>query len=111
MTASTLTGDDIVNRRGQTLGKVSEIMIDVPRGRIAYVVMSTGGFLGLGDKLFALPWAALSIDPEHHRFVIDADTARFDDAPGFNKNHWPDSADFELLGEIDQYWGYRPYWE
>jgi uncharacterized protein YrrD len=53
MTADTLTGDKVINLQGETLGKIAEIMLDVPRGRVAYAVMSAGGFLGMGEKLFA----------------------------------------------------------
>jgi sporulation protein YlmC with PRC-barrel domain len=112
MTASTLAGDDVVNRLNQKLGTVTEIMLDVPRGRIAYAVMAGGGFLGIGDKLFALPWTALTLDTARKCFVMDVDAARFDNAPGFDKDHWPSSADFDLLHEqIHSYWGSPRYWE
>ena len=112
MTASTLEGDDVMNRQGETLGEIKEIMIDVPRGRVAYAVMASQGFLGAGRKFFALPWAALTLDPEHKCFLMDADKQRFENAPGFDKDHWPSSADFDVLQEqIHSYWGVRRYWE
>lgn len=112
MTANTLEGDEVVNRQGDTLGKISEIMLDVPSGRVAYAVMSSGGFLGIGDKLFALPWNSLQLDPVRECFVLDADKSRFDDAPGFDKDHWPSNAEFDGLGEkIHSYWGSPAYWE
>lgn len=112
MTASTLTGDEVVNLAGETLGKITEIMLDVPAGRIAYAVMSSGGFLGMGDRLFALPWSAMTLDTDRKCFVMDADKARFDDAPGFDKDHWPSEADFEVLKpQVHAYWGARGYWE
>jgi sporulation protein YlmC with PRC-barrel domain len=111
MTASTLEGDKVVNRQNETLGTISEIMLDVPRGRIAYAVMSSGGFLGLGDKLFAIPWSALTLDTDRKCFVLDADKARFKDAPGFDKDHWPEEADTSFIDSVHQYYGARPYWE
>lgn len=112
MTSSTLEGDEVINRHGDTLGKISEIMLDVPRGRVAYAVMSSGGFLGMGDKLFALPWKSLSLDPVRKCFVMDADKTRFENAPGFDKDHWPSDADFDGLGDkIHGYWGSQAYWE
>lgn len=81
-------------------------MIDVPRGRVAYAVMASGGFLGIGERLFALPWSALSLDPDRECFVVDADKERFKQAPGFDKDHWPSGAEFDVLqGQIDSYWG------
>ena len=125
MTARTLTGDAVINRQGDTLGKITEIMLDVPGGRIAYAVMSSGGFLGMGDRLFALPWSALTLDTVQKCFVIDADAARFEDAPGFDKDRWPSSADAAVNDRrwsdapgvreedrvIHSYWGSRPYWD
>ncbi len=60
MGASTLSGDNVVNKAGEDVGKIDEIMIDTPTGRVAYAVLSFGGFLGMGDKLFAIPWSRLS---------------------------------------------------
>ncbi|RZI84492.1 MAG: PRC-barrel domain containing protein [Rubrivivax sp.] len=112
MTADTLTGDKVINLQDETLGKISDIMLDVPRGRIAYAVMSSGGFLGMGEKMFALPWSALTLDPQRECFVMDASKARFDNAPGFDPDHWPSSAEFDTLGEeIHTYWNSARYWD
>lgn len=112
MTAHTLEGDTVVNRQGETLGKIEDIMLDLPRGRIAYAVMSSGGFLGFGDRLFALPWSALTLDAERRRFVMDASKVRFEHAPGFDKDHWPTTAEFDGMGDrIHSYWGTPAYWD
>ena len=111
MTADTLEGDKVVNRQGDTLGKVTDIMLDVPRGRIAYAVMSSGGFLGMGDKLFAIPWSALTLDTDRKCFVLDADKSLFDSAPGFDKDHWPSDADMGWHQSVHQHYKTRPYWE
>ena len=62
LAADTLTGDKVVNRQKEDLGTIEHLMIDVEKGRIAYAVLSFGGFLGMGDKLFAIPWSALAVD-------------------------------------------------
>lgn len=112
MTSSTLEGDEVMNLQGDRLGKIDEIMLDVPQGRIAYAVMSSGGVLGLGEKLFAVPWSALTLDTSRKCFVMDADKSRFENAPGFNKSHWPSDAEFDGLGDqIHSYWNSRAYWE
>jgi sporulation protein YlmC with PRC-barrel domain len=92
MSASTLIGDKVVNEAGEDLGKVEEIMLHVPSGRIAYAVLSFGGFLGMGDKLFAIPWEALKLNEESKCFVLGVDKERLKNAPGFDKNNWPDMA-------------------
>jgi sporulation protein YlmC with PRC-barrel domain len=111
MTAGTLTGDKVTNRTGETLGEISDIMLDVPRGRIAYAVMSSGGFLGLGEKLFAIPWNALTLDTDNHCFVLDVPKERMEQAPGFDKDHWPSMADMSWTSEVHSYYRARPYWE
>lgn len=112
MTADTLTGDRVINLQGDTLGKITDIMLDVPRGRVAYAVMSSGGFLGLGEKLFALPWSALTLDPQRECFVMDASAERFKKAPGFDHDHWPSNTEFDGLDDqIHTYWNSPRYWD
>src|SRR6267143_1836135 len=71
MDAASLTGDDVVNAAGDDLGKIEAIMLDVASGRIAYAVLSFGGFLGMRNKLFAIPWSALTLDAGEKRFVLN----------------------------------------
>jgi sporulation protein YlmC with PRC-barrel domain len=111
MGASTLNGDKVVNKAGEDVGKIDEIMIDTPTGRVAYAVLSFGGFLGMGDKLFAIPWSRLSLDEGRKVFVLDVDRATLEKAPGFDKDNWPDMADHAWGNRIYTYYGSRPYWE
>ena len=111
MGAGTLNGDDVLNRQGEKLGTVEEIMLDVPTGRIAYAVLSSGGFLGIGDKLFAIPWGSLVLDPENKCFVLDVAKERLEQAPGFDKAHWPSMADEGWARELHTSYRVRPYWE
>ena len=71
--AHALRGDPVVNPKGYALGRVEHIVLDVERGRIAYAVLTFGGFLGLGEKLFAIPWNALTFDADRHRFILNVD--------------------------------------
>ncbi len=111
MSASSLTGDRVVNRTGEDIGKIDEIMIDTPTGRIAYAVLSFGGFLGMGDKLFAIPWSRLTLDEDRKVFILDIDKETLERAPGFDKGNWPDMADRAWGEEIYSYYGVAPYWE
>lgn len=110
MSSSTLEGDEVVNRQGEKLGTLEEIMLDVSGGRIAYAVLSTGGFLGVGDKLFAIPWQALTLDTDNECFILDIEKERLENAPGFDKAHWPAMADQRWASELHTYYGTRPYW-
>jgi sporulation protein YlmC with PRC-barrel domain len=111
MAADTLQGDKVVNLQNEELGKIEDIMIDVPNGRVAYAVLSFGGILGIGDKLFAIPWNALTLDADRECFVLDIDQERLKNAPGFDKDHWPSMADPNFASQIYSYYNRRPYWE
>lgn len=111
MGADTLIGDNVVNTLGEDLGEIKEIMLDISSGRVAYAVLSSGGFLGIGDKLFAIPWSVLTLDPANKRFVLDIAKERLKEAPGFDKDHWPSMADTTWASTLHDYYGSRPYWE
>jgi sporulation protein YlmC with PRC-barrel domain len=111
MAASTLTGDDVINASGENLGEIQEIMIDVASGRVAYAVLSFGGVLGFGDKLFAIPWEALQLDAGNQCFVLDVGKEQLEGAPGFDKGQWPAMADEQWARDVYDYYGYKPYWE
>ena len=109
MASSTLEGDEVMNTVGVSLGKIKEIMVDVPRGRVAYAVLASGGVLGIGEKLFAIPWGALVLDTGRKCFVLDVDAERLKAAPGFDKDNWPSMADPEWAREVHDYYGQRDY--
>jgi sporulation protein YlmC with PRC-barrel domain len=111
MGTSTLIGDKVVNRQGENLGKVEEFMVDMNTGCIRYGVLSFGGFLGVGDKLFAIPFEALELDTANECFILDVSKERLEKAPGFDKNNWPSMAQHEWGLEIHRYYGVTPYWE
>jgi sporulation protein YlmC with PRC-barrel domain len=110
LSASSLASDSVKNKLGEDLGSVKEIMIDIPSGRIAYAVLSFGGFLGIGNKLFAIPWEVLTVDEDRKCLVLDADKATLEKAPGFDKDHWPDMADLRWGTQVYTYYGRKPYW-
>lgn len=93
MGADTLLGNDVYNLDDEDLGDIKEIMIDMASGRVAYAVLSFGGILGMGDKLFAVPWKALKLDTVNKRFTLDVSKDALEDAPGFDKDNWPSMAD------------------
>lgn len=105
MSAGSLTGDEVCNHKGEVLGDIKEIMLDMRSGRVAYAVLSYGGFLGMGEKLFAVPWNALTLDPENKRFVLNVEKDRLKDAPGFDKDQWPDMGDPSWSKGIHSYYG------
>jgi sporulation protein YlmC with PRC-barrel domain len=111
ISASTLMGDKVVNAQGENLGEIKELMIDPQTGHVGYAVLSFGGFLGMGDKLFAIPFQSLKLRPEQKEFVLDVPKEKLKSAPGFDKNDWPKTADRKWGSEIHTYYGATPYWE
>jgi sporulation protein YlmC with PRC-barrel domain len=110
MGASTLTGDVVVDPAGQPLGRIREIMLDVPSGRIAYVVLSVEEPPATDRKLFAVPWLALTLDSEHRRFILDVSRERLEQAPGFDPAHWPTMAQPTWESSLYEFYGVEPYW-
>lgn len=111
MGADTLIGEDVYNHREEDLGDIKEIMLDMRSGKIAYAVLSFGGFLGMGEKLFAVPWNALTLDTVNKRFLLNVEKERLKDAPGFDEDHWPNMADTSWATGVHNYYGTRPYYD
>jgi len=110
MAADTLTGDEVRNGAGEMLGEITDIMLDVPTGRVAYAVMSVGGVMGVGAKLFAIPWSAMQLDTANKCFRLNVAKERIDEAPGFDKDHWPAMADQRWAEDVHSFYDARPYW-
>ena len=110
LSAASLKGTAIVNREGENLGNLEEIMLHLDSGDVAYAVVSFGGFLGMGDKHFAVPWDALTVDTNEHRIVLDVDRERLENAPGFDKDAWPTTADTGWMTDLYRHYGatYQP---
>lgn len=108
MGADTLLGEDVVNGADDSLGDIKEIMLDMNTGKVAYAVLAFGGFLGMGEKLFAVPWQALRLDTVNKRFVLNMEKERLQNAPGFDKDAWPDMSDVQWARQIDSFYGIDP---
>lgn len=107
LSAGSLVGDKIVSPDGEKIGKLEEIMIDINDGSVAYAVLSFGGFLGIGDKLFALPWGMLRVDEANKRIVCDISKDALELAPGFDKDNWPDFSSVNYQRQLNDY--YAPH--
>ena len=111
LSASSLIGDDVRNPEGEDLGKLEEIMIDVDTGQVGYAVVSFGGFLGMGDKLFAVPWRTLRIDTDEHELVLDLPREVLENAPGMDRDEWP-STTLDTVGQPGVGWEeVAVYWD
>ena len=99
-------GTEVYNRAGEHLGEVYNFMVDKFSGQVAYAVMSFGGFLGIGERYHALPWASLDYDVKQGGYVVDLDRSKLERAPSFGREDdpWRDPA---YASDIDLYWS-RP---
>ncbi len=104
MGADTLIGNHVHNLKDEHLGEIKEIMLDMRSGKVASAVMSHGGVFTIGEKLFAVPWAALTLDTVNKRFTLNIDKERIESAPGFDADHWPNMANPAWASEIHRYY-------
>lgn len=105
MGAVTLVGAHVRNAQGEHLGVIQEFMVDMKRGAIAYVLLSTGRFVELGDKLHPVPWSALAFDESSGVFLLAVSKERLQGAPAFDTDHWPDMADAGWAGPVQAWHG------
>jgi sporulation protein YlmC with PRC-barrel domain len=104
--ASSITGTKVLNPMGERLGTIEDVMLHADSGDIAYAVLSFGGFMGVGEKLFAIPWEALTIDADQG-IVVNVDRERLEQAPGFGKDDRPSTADEAWMQELHRYYGFE----
>jgi len=110
--ASKIIGETVVNRQSENLGKIDELVIDAKKNRVLYAVLSFGGLMGMGNKLFAMPWEAFEFSTTENKLILNVDKEKLKAAPGFEKgDKWPDFKD-KLWGEsIYNYYNYTPPWK
>lgn len=105
LTARELMRDRVVNAQGEDLGRIDDFLIDLTRGCIAYAVLECGGLFGLGEKLFAVPWHALTVADDDRELILNIDQDRLRGAPGFDKDRRPVSGDADYLSAVDRFYG------
>jgi len=107
--ADDVIGMQVHNSQGENVGKIDELVVDLEGGMVRYAALSFGGFLGIGDKLFAVPWRQIQFrnDPKARDFVavVNVDKKAMEKAPSFDKNHWPDFADPNWSRDVDAHYG------
>ncbi|MGY6154293.1 PRC-barrel domain-containing protein [Paraburkholderia graminis] len=108
--ASTLDNTRVMSSDGEHVGKISNIMLDVRSGRVAYAVFAEGGFLGIWSTLHAIPWSALTLDADEKCFFVDMTAEEIRNEPGFDKDHWPPMADAQWGATVHRYYNRAPYW-
>jgi sporulation protein YlmC with PRC-barrel domain len=101
LTASSIIGDEVYNKYDEHLGDIQDVMIDITTGKIEYYIIEFGGFLGIGEKFFAIPFRLLEVNAGKRLFILDQPKEVLQRAPGFDKDHWPNT---------NEHSGYSDYW-
>lgn len=111
LSSGTITGDSVKNSQGENLGTIKDLMIEIDNGQVAYAVLEFGSFLGMGGKLFAVPWQALQLCAEDKCFKLDVQKEQLEQAHGFDPDNWPDMADRTWQTAVHKVYDTQPYWE
>jgi sporulation protein YlmC with PRC-barrel domain len=109
--ANQVQGTTVYDLSGEKLGVLEDVMIEKRSGRIAYAVLSFGGFLGIGDQYHPLPWEKLSYDTEKGGYVVDVDRETLEGAPSYTDEataNWNDEA---WSRNVYTYYGVHPFWD
>jgi hypothetical protein len=104
-------GTSVYNRQGEKLGSIHTLMIDKISGKVAYAVMSFGGFLGIGDRYHPLPWSVLTYDTGQGGYMVDLDRTMLEGAPTYGSSETPTWGDRNWGQQVHDYYRARPYWE
>jgi PRC-barrel domain len=104
-------GTAVYDRKGEKLGSIHTVMIDKISGKVAYAVMSFGGFLGIGDRYHPLPWHVLTYETGEGGYVVDLDQSKLEGAPTYGTSETPNWSDRRWGQQVHDYYGARPYWE
>ena len=104
LTATSIIGDSVENNEGENLGSIDNLMVNLHTGLVEYAVVEFGSFLGMGGKLFAVPFKEMRINPAKKVFVYNRDKDYLKKSPGFDKTHWPDTND-HYFDYVDNYYG------
>lgn len=103
LTATTILGNKVYNSENEKLGDVKDLMLNLTNGKVEYVVIEFGGFLGIGEKYFAVPFELLELDTDRHAFILNQKRETLEKAPGFDKDHWPETNSHATKSTA--YWG------
>ena len=111
LTASSICDISVKNIEGKDIGDIKELVIDWNDGKVAYAVLSFGGFMGLGEKLFAIPLNQFSFNSADKECVLNVSKEHLENAPGFDKDHWPQYPDAEFTNSVYRHYNASPAWK
>ena len=99
---SRIIGSDVRTKGGEKIGEIRDLVVN-DKGTIMLAIVSTGGFLGVGDRLHAVPWDVLALGAKDDR-ILDIDREHLRAAPGFNSRTWPNLGDERWMADNRRYY-------
>ena len=105
LSSSTITGQDVFNMENENIGDIKDLMIDPNNAEIVYAVLSFGGFMGIGSKLFAIPLEALRFSDKDDTIRLDISKEKLENAPSFDEDKWPMTADEKFVNSVYSHYG------
>lgn len=105
LSSSTITGQNVYNLKDENIGDIKDLMIDPNNAEVVYAVLAFGGFLGIGSKYFAIPIEALQFNEKDETIRLDVNKEKLENAPSFDKDNWPMTADNEFIGSVYSHYG------
>jgi len=102
---SVLVGARVRGEDGEDIGRIEEVLIDINAGRVAYALIAVGGVMGIGEKLYAVPWRAIRRGADDSEVILDGDREQLERAARFDPLHWQDPADETWIAHLDQFYG------
>jgi sporulation protein YlmC with PRC-barrel domain len=107
-TVDKIIGSKVINLKGETLGKIEDLVVDIDTGGILFAILDSGGFLGIGGKLIPVPWKSLGALPSEGIFFLNQSKERMEKAPAFHKKNLPDVRDIHWGAKVFKYYGAPP---
>ena len=107
ISSNKVEGTAVYNQQGERLGTIENLMVDKYDGHVSYAVMSFGGFIGIGESYYPLPWRKLTYSPQMGGYVVDLDARILDNAPRYATSQEP-TWDRDYTGRVDQFWMIPP---
>ncbi|MEP9380211.1 PRC-barrel domain-containing protein [Aquabacter sp. CN5-332] len=105
-----VSGTNVYNAAGEKLGSIYDVMIEKQSGKVAYAIMSFGGFLGIGNDYHPLPWSTLNYNVQQGGYVVNLTREQLEGAPHYAESE-PPTWDRDYETRVHDYYRSRPYWD
>ena len=105
-----IRGRDVKDVGGEDLGKVDDLLVDTAEEKVRFLVVGSGGFLGLGEDFYTLPWSVLRFEPQQDAYVVDISEEQLRAAPARTPEGTDPAADGAWEEQIHRYYDAAPYW-